>query len=67
MDFYNFFSIHVFQVEESIAEILIRLPCLGDLKNVGQLPVQKAFKGTDSFVSWIYTVSSVSMFSMSSY
>ena len=35
MDFYNFFSIHVFEVKEWICDIPTELPCLGDLENPG--------------------------------
>ena len=41
MAFHNFFSIYVFEVKESIADILVKLPCLSDLENLGQLPVWK--------------------------
>ena len=41
MNFSNFFSIYVFEVKESIAGIPTELPCLGDLKNSGQLPVHE--------------------------
>ena len=41
IDFWNFFSIYVFEVKESIADIPTKLPCLGDLENQGQLPVQE--------------------------
>ena len=50
LDFHNFFSIYVFEVKESIADIPVKLPCLCDLENLGQLPVQKVLKGTDVFV-----------------
>ena len=62
MYFHNFFSIYVFEVKESIADIPIELPCLGDLENSGQLPVQEVLRGTDDFVLWIFTISSVFMF-----
>ena len=39
MNFHNFFSINVFEVRESIADIPTVLTCSGDLKNSGQLPV----------------------------
>ena len=65
MDFHNFFSIYVFQVKESISGIHAELSCLGDLENLGQLPVQEVLRGTDDFVLWIFTISSVFMFSMS--
>ena len=35
---------------ESIAGISIELPCLSDLENPGQLPVQQVLKGTDNCV-----------------
>ena len=41
MNFWNFFSIYVFEVKESIAGIPTELPCLGDLENLGQLSVQE--------------------------
>ena len=36
MNFHNFFSIYVFEVKESIADIPTELPCSGDLENPGQ-------------------------------
>ena len=50
MDFHNFFTIYVFEVKESIADIPTELPCLGDLENPGQLPVQEVLEGTDDCV-----------------
>ena len=50
MDFHHFFTIHVFEVKESIADISTELPCLGDLGNPGQLPVQEVLGGTDDWV-----------------
>ena len=47
MIFPNFFSIHVFEVKESIADIPSELRYLGDLENPGQLPVQEVLEGTD--------------------
>ena len=41
INFWNFFSIYVFEVSESIFDIPTELPCLGDLENPGQLPVQE--------------------------
>ena len=41
MNFRNFFSIYVFEVMEFIVDIPIELPCLSDLENPGQLPVQE--------------------------
>ena len=39
MDFCNIFSIRVFKVRESFADISTELSCLGDLENTKQLPV----------------------------
>ena len=63
MDFHNFFSIYVFGVKESIADIPTELPCLDDLKNLGQLPVWEVLWGTDDCVLWIFTISLIFMFS----
>ena len=41
IDFHSFFFIYVFKVKESIFDIPTKLPCSGDLKNPGQLPVQE--------------------------
>ena len=41
MDFYNFNSIYVFKVKESIADIPTELPCLSDLENPSQLTVRE--------------------------
>ena len=41
MDSHNFDTIHVFKVEESIADISIEPPCLRDLENPSQLPVRE--------------------------
>ena len=65
MDFHNFFIVYVFEVKKSISDIPTELPCLGDLKNPGQLPVQEVLRGTDDCVLWIFTISSVFMFSRS--
>ena len=63
MDFNNFFTIYVSEIKESMADIPTELPCLGDIKNPGQLPVQEVLRGTDDFVLWILTISSLFMFS----
>ena len=34
MEFHNFSTIYVFEGKESIADIPIELPCLGDLENL---------------------------------
>ena len=39
MDFHNFFTIYVFEVKESIADILTELRCLSHLDNPSKLPV----------------------------
>ena len=41
MDFYNFYTIHVFKVKEYNADIPTELPCLSDLENSSQLPVRE--------------------------
>ena len=41
MDFHNFYTIYVFKVKESIADIPTELPCLSDLENPSQLPVRE--------------------------
>ena len=41
---YSFFTIYVFEVKESIADIPTELPDSGDLENPGQLPVQEVLK-----------------------
>ena len=44
-------SIFMFsEVKKSIADIPTELPCLSDLENPGQLPVQEVLKGTDDCV-----------------
>ena len=65
MNFWNFFTIHVFEVEESIADIPTRLSYLGDLKKLGQLPVREILRGSDDCVLWNFAISSIYMFSMS--
>ena len=62
---WNFQTIHVFEVRESIADISIELPCLSYLENPGQLPVQGYLNGTDDCILWIFTISSLYMFSRS--
>ena len=58
IDFRNFFTIYVFKIKESIADIPTELPCYGDLKSLGQLPVQEVLGRTDDCVLWIFTISS---------
>ena len=65
IDFHNFFIVYVFEVKGSISDIPTELPCSGDLKNPGQLPVQEVLRGTDDFVLWIFIISSVFMLSRS--
>ena len=50
MDFHNFFSIYVFRVKESIADIPSELLCLSNLENLGQRLVQEVLEGTDDWV-----------------
>ena len=67
IDSHSFFDTYVFEVEESISDIPSELQCLSSLKNPGQTPVQEDLRGTytDDFVLWIFTISSVFMFSRS--
>ena len=58
-------TIHVFEVEESIADIPTRLSYLGDLEKLGQLPVREILKETYDCVFWNFAISSIYMFSMS--
>ena len=43
-------NLFVFKSRESIFDIITELPCLSDLENPGQLPVQEVLKGTDDCV-----------------
>ena len=65
MIFRNFWTIYVFDVREFISDIHTELPCLCDLENSSELPVQEVLESTDDFVLWISTISSVFMFSRS--
>ena len=56
-------SLNVFEGEKSIFDIISELPCLSDLENPGQLPVQEVLEGTDDCVWWIFEISSPFMFS----
>ena len=62
---WNFQTIHVFEVRKSIAGISTELPSLSYLENLGQLPVQGYLKGADDCIPWIFTISSLFMFSKS--
>ena len=50
MNFWNFHTIRVFEIRESIADISTELPCLGILENPGKLPVQDVIGGTGECV-----------------
>ena len=50
MNFWNFQTICVFEVRESIADIYTVLPCLDNLENLGTLPVQDVLGGTGECV-----------------
>ena len=54
IDFQNFSTVNVFEIKESNADIPTGLPCLGDLENPGQFPVQKVLEGTDDCVLQIF-------------
>ena len=62
INFWNFHTIHVFEVRESIADISTELPCLGDLENPGRLPVQHVLGGTGDCVLSSFEISSLFMF-----
>ena len=65
MNFWNFSTIYVFEVEESNSDIITELSCLDDLENPGQLPVQEVLGGTDDCLLWIFKISPLFMFSRS--
>ena len=50
---------------ESIVGIPTKLPCLGDLENPDQFPVQGVLGGTDDCVLWIFLISTLRLFSRS--
>ena len=50
MNFWNFHTIRVFEIRESIADISTELPCLDNLENPGKLPVQSVLGGTGECV-----------------
>ena len=66
INFRNFFSIHVFEVKKSIADSPTELPCLGDLENPSQLPVQDEFEGTElvhlryKYFDYFFSITNVS-------
>ena len=43
-------NLYVYEGKESIFDIITEFPCLGDLENPGQLPVQEVPKGIDDCV-----------------
>ena len=47
INFWNMFTIYVFEVKAFISDIPTELPRSGDLKNPGQLPFQEVLKNTD--------------------
>ena len=47
---HDLFDIYDFEVKKSIADIPTELPCLDDLENPGQLPIQEVLEGTDDSV-----------------
>ena len=56
IDFQNFFTLHVFKVKESIADIPTGLPCLSDLENPSQLPVREVLIILSYKFSKFYTI-----------
>ena len=65
LDFHNFFTIYVFEIKESIADIPTMPTCLNDLGNPGQLPVQEELRSMDDCVLKNFIISSLFMFSRS--
>ena len=65
MDFRNCFIPYIFEVKESIFHSFTKLLCLGNLENLGQLPVLQVLGGTDDLVLWIFKISSFPTFSSS--
>ena len=63
--FVIFFIFYVFEIKEFIFGSSTELPCSGDLKNLGQLPVLQVLEGTDDWVSRIFVIPSFSTFSRS--
>ena len=50
VDFWNFFTIYVFEVSKSFDDIPTELLCLVDFKKSGHLLVQEVFEVTQTFV-----------------
>ena len=65
MDFSNFFISYVSDVKKSVYRSFTRPLCSGNFENPGQLPVLQELEGTDSWVSWIFVISSFPTFSRS--
>ena len=65
MDFCNFFIPYVFEIKESISQCFTKLPCSGDLENLGQLPVSEVLLGTVDLVLLISVISTILTISMS--
>ena len=57
MNFRYFFIPYIFEVKESFSRSFTKLPCSGDLKNLGQLPVSEVLQGTVDLVLWILVIS----------
>ena len=57
MDFRYIFIPYIFEVKESIPRSFTKLPCSGDLENLGQLPVSEVLQGTADLVLWISVIS----------
>ena len=55
-------NLYVFEGKESIFDIDTELPCLDDLENPDQLPVQEVLEGTDDCVLWIFEIFQLFMF-----
>ena len=64
MDFSNSYNPYVLDVKESVFGSFAQ-PCLGDLENLGQLPVLQELEGTDNLVLCIFVISSLPTFQRS--
>ena len=66
MDFSDFFINYVFDVNESVFRSFTQLFFLGNLENLGRLPVLQELEGTDDWTLRIFVIYSFPTFSRSS-
>ena len=62
MDFSNFYNPYVFDGYESVFGSFAQPFSLGDLENLGQLPILQELEGTDKLVLCIFVISSLPTF-----